>query len=80
MDTDLVWTYKKTKWKIFMCGSVLLPFQEEEPKIEISLKLPSHVLLGLRCKQYTSDLHIKLLHAFLVSSHPCHKTHPIVAF
>jgi hypothetical protein len=61
MDTDLVGTYKKITWNIRKSGSVLLRFQEEEPKIEVSLKLSSHVLLCLHFKQYTSDLHIKLL-------------------
>jgi len=79
MDTYLVGTYRKIKWRIRKSGSVLLRFQEEEPKIKVSLQLSSHVLLGLHCKQYTSDLHIKLLQAFPVSSHPSHTTHPIVA-
>jgi hypothetical protein len=52
-------------------GSVLR-FQEEETKIEVTLLLSSHVLLGLHCKQYTSDLHIKLLQAFPLSLHPIH--------
>jgi len=80
MATDLFGTYRKTKWKIYKSGSVLFRFQEEEPKIEETLLLSSHILLGLHYKQYTSDLHIKLLQAFPLSSHPSHTTHPIVAF
>jgi len=79
MATDLFGTYRKTKWRIYKSGSVLFRFQEEEPKIEVTLLLSSHILLSLHYKQYTSDLHIKLLQAFPVSSHPSHTTHPIVA-
>jgi len=38
MDTDLVGTYRKIKWRICKTGSVLLRFQEEGTKIEVSLK------------------------------------------
>jgi len=74
-----VWDIQKDKMENYKSGSVLFRFQEEEPKIEVTLLLSSHILLSLHYKQYTSDLHIKLLQAFPVSSHPSHTTHPIVA-